>query len=84
MSLEPLIKASGSSGNLHGMLSYLEEADEGFDFYPMVAWVRNRLKEAVGAMVEEEVGLQCQVINGIRNSIASIKNISKHLKGFHQ
>ena len=61
VSLEPLIRASGSSANLHGMLAYLEEADEGFDKYKMVAWVKERLQAAVGALVAEEVRLQCQV-----------------------
>ena len=58
--LEPLIKSSGSSANLGGMLGYLEENDDEFKRLQFVEWVRNRLEASVRALVEEEVGLQCR------------------------
>ena len=58
--LEPLIKTSGSSANLGGMLGYLEEHDDEFKCYRVVEWVRRRLEATVRAQVEEEVGLQCR------------------------
>ena len=58
--LEPLIKSSGSSANLGGMLGYLEENDDDFKRYQLVEWVRNQLEASVRALVEEEVRLQCR------------------------
>ena len=58
--LEPLIKSSGSSANLGGMLGYLEENDDEFKRYQLVEWARNHLEASVRALVEEEVGLQCR------------------------
>ena len=58
--LEPLIKSSGSSANLSGMLGYLEESDDEFKRYHFVEWVRNHLEASVRALVEEEVRLQCR------------------------
>ena len=58
--LEPLIKSSGSSANLGGMLGYLEENDDEFKRYQLVEWVRNQLEASVRALVEEEVRLQCR------------------------
>ena len=58
--LEPLIKSSGSSANLGGMLGYLEENDDEFKRYQLVEWVRNQLEASVRALVEKEVRLQCR------------------------
>jgi hypothetical protein len=59
-SLEPLIKSSGSLVNIGGMLAYLEETDEGFRHYQLMEWMRRQLEASAGAMVAEEVALQCR------------------------
>ncbi|TRY70063.1 hypothetical protein TCAL_15021 [Tigriopus californicus] len=59
--LEPLIRSSGSSTHLHGMLTYLEEADEtAFQHLKLAQWVQRQLTTSIRSMVMTEISAQCQ------------------------
>lgn len=59
--LEPLIRSSGSSTHLHGMLTYLEEADEtAFQHLKLAQWVQRQLAASIRSMVKNEISVQCE------------------------